>query len=159
MSRGFCAPRFRGPAIIGSLYSGFAQLVAGRYPVHGRSYSAGELQGAWLARSLTPRQETDNCPFPMTEHKPASGAAARPTERVQKPRRRAVDITLTLDSITLAAVYGKAIFVTGRGGPYGCETSSLPHFLDNRLADGDEVVSLTRRPPFTPRKIPGTHFC
>jgi hypothetical protein len=26
------------------------------------------------------------------------------------------------------------------------------HFLDNRLTDGGEVVSLTRRPP-------GTHFC
>jgi hypothetical protein len=39
--------------------------------------------------------------------------------------------------------------VTGRGGPWGCETSSLPHFLDNRLTDGGEVVSLTRRPPFT----------
>jgi hypothetical protein len=54
---------------------------------------------------------------------------------------------------------GKAISVTGRGGPQGCETSRLPHFLDNRLTDGGEVVSLTRRPPFTPRKIPGTHFC
>jgi hypothetical protein len=40
-----------------------------------------------------------------------------------------------------------------------CETSRLPHFPDNRLTDGGEVVSLTRRPPFTPRKIPGTHFC
>jgi hypothetical protein len=33
----------------------------------------------------------------------------------------------------------KAIPVTGRGGPYGCETSRLPHFLDNRLTDGGEV--------------------
>jgi hypothetical protein len=32
-------------------------------------------------------------------------------------------------------------------------------FLDNRFTDGGEVVSLMRRPPFTPRKIPGTHFC
>jgi hypothetical protein len=40
---------------------------------------------------------------------------------------------------------GKAIPVTGSGGPYGCETSRLPHFLDTRLTDG-EVVSLTRRP-------------
>jgi hypothetical protein len=46
----------------------------------------------------------------------------------------------------------------GRGGPQGCKTSKLPHFLHNLLKDGDEVVSLTRRPPFTPRKIPGTHF-
>jgi hypothetical protein len=34
----------------------------------------------------------------------------------------------------------------------GCETSRLPHFLDNRLTDGGEVVSLTRRPPFTPQE-------
>jgi hypothetical protein len=27
----------------------------------------------------------------------------------------------------------------------GFETSRLPHFLDNRLTDGGEVVSLTRQ--------------
>jgi hypothetical protein len=47
---------------------------------------------------------------------------------------------------------------TGRGGPWGCEISRLPHFLDSRLTDGSEVFSLTRRPPFTSRKIPGTHL-
>jgi hypothetical protein len=30
--------------------------------------------------------------------------------------------------------------------------SNLQHFLDNRLTDGGEVVSLTRRPPFTPQE-------
>jgi hypothetical protein len=35
----------------------------------------------------------------------------------------------------------------------------IPHFLDNRLTDGGEAVSLTRQPHFTPRKIPGIHFC
>jgi hypothetical protein len=39
-----------------------------------------------------------------------------------------------------------------------CETSRLPHFLDSRLTDGDEVVSLTRRPPSTPSKVPRTHL-
>jgi hypothetical protein len=53
---------------------------------------------------------------------------------------------------------GNAIRVTGRGGPQGCETSRFPHFLDSRLTDGGEVVSLTYRQPFTSRKIPGTHF-
>jgi hypothetical protein len=53
---------------------------------------------------------------------------------------------------------GKAIPVTSRGSPQGCETSRLSHFIDIRLTDGGEVVSLTRRPPFTPRKIPGTHL-
>jgi hypothetical protein len=33
----------------------------------------------------------------------------------------------------------KAIPVTGRGGPLGCETSRLPHFLDNLLTHGGEV--------------------
>jgi hypothetical protein len=47
---------------------------------------------------------------------------------------------------------GKAIPVTGHGDTEGCETSRLPHVLDNRLRDGDEVVSLMRRPPFTPQK-------
>jgi hypothetical protein len=47
---------------------------------------------------------------------------------------------------------GKAISVTGRGGPYGCETSRLPHFLDIRLTDGGKVVSLTSRLPFTPQE-------
>jgi hypothetical protein len=49
----------------------------------------------------------------------------------------------------------KAIVVTCHGGPKGCETSRFSNFLD----DGGHVVSLTRRAPFTPRKIPGTHFC
>jgi hypothetical protein len=53
----------------------------------------------------------------------------------------------------------KKLPVTGREGPWGCETSRLPHFLGSRLTDGGEVVSLTRRPPFTPRKISGAHFC
>jgi hypothetical protein len=30
--------------------------------------------------------------------------------------------------------------------------SRLPHFLENRLTDSSEVVSLTHRPPFTPQE-------
>jgi hypothetical protein len=52
----------------------------------------------------------------------------------------------------------KTIPVTGRGGSWDFEMSRLPHFLDNWLTDGGEVVRLTHQPPFTPRKIPGTHF-
>jgi hypothetical protein len=47
---------------------------------------------------------------------------------------------------------GKAIPITGHGEPESCETSRLPHFLDNRLTDDGEVVNLTRRPPFTPKE-------
>jgi hypothetical protein len=53
----------------------------------------------------------------------------------------------------------KSYPVTGLEGPEGCEMLRLPHFPVYRLTDGDEVVSLTRWPPFTHRKIPGTHFC
>jgi hypothetical protein len=38
-------------------------------------------------------------------------------------------------------------------------TVRIPRFVDNRLTDGGEVASLTRRTLFTPRKIPGTHLC
>jgi hypothetical protein len=53
---------------------------------------------------------------------------------------------------------GRAVPVTDRGGPLGCETSRLLHFLHNRFTDGSEV-SFTLWPTFTRRKIPGTHFC
>jgi hypothetical protein len=52
----------------------------------------------------------------------------------------------------------KALTVTDRGGPWGGEASMLPHFLHSGLTEDDEVVSLKVRPPFTLRKIPGTHF-
>jgi hypothetical protein len=63
-----------------------------------------------------------------------------------------------LVTLNVVGVESKAIPAIGRGGPQGCETSSLPNFLDNRLTDGGEIVSLTRRSPFTPRKVCGTHF-
>jgi hypothetical protein len=47
---------------------------------------------------------------------------------------------------------GKAIRLTGREGPYGCETSSFAHFVDNRFTDGGLVVSLKRQPPITPQE-------
>jgi hypothetical protein len=47
-------------------------------------------------------------------------------------------------------VKGKAIPVTGHGGPYGCETLRFPHFLHNH--NGGKVVSPTHRPPFTPQE-------
>jgi hypothetical protein len=53
---------------------------------------------------------------------------------------------------TCMKIRGKTIPVTGRGGPYVCETSRPPHFVDSRLTDGSEVVSLTRRLPFIPQK-------
>jgi hypothetical protein len=70
--------------------------------------------------------------------------------------------TFLSDIITVffPVVKCQAIPVTSHGSPQGCGTSRLPHFLHNRLTDGGEVVSLTRRPAaLYPSKIPGTHFC
>jgi hypothetical protein len=44
---------------------------------------------------------------------------------------------------------GKAIPATGHGGPQGSETSRLPHFVDNQLTDGGEIVK-----PYTPAEQP-----
>jgi hypothetical protein len=57
-------------------------------------------------------------------------------------------VQVATQSLVLITHSGKVIPVTGRGVPRGCERSRLPHFLDNRLIYGGEVV-----------KIPGTHFC
>jgi hypothetical protein len=46
----------------------------------------------------------------------------------------------------------KPSLLTGRGDQYGRETSRLPHFADNLLTDGGEVVSLTSRSHFTPQE-------
>jgi hypothetical protein len=46
----------------------------------------------------------------------------------------------------------KAIPVTGREGPEGCEMLRVSYYLDNRLKDGGKVVSLTRWPRFTPQE-------
>jgi hypothetical protein len=72
-------------------------------------------------------------------------------------RCRGYHILYTFDS-EMAVKKGKAIPVTGRGGRQVGGMLRLPHFLYNGLTDGCEIISLTRRPPFTLKKIPGTHF-
>jgi hypothetical protein len=41
----------------------------------------------------------------------------------------------------------------------GLREVEAPSFSDIRLTDGGKVVSTRRRPLFTPRNIPCTHFC
>jgi hypothetical protein len=43
--------------------------------------------------------------------------------------------------------------------PLGLREVEAPTFSDIQLVDGAKVVSPRRRPLFTPRKSPGTHFC
>jgi hypothetical protein len=47
----------------------------------------------------------------------------------------------------------KSIPVTGNGGPQGCETSRLPHFLNNRLTDDGEVARFRAGRPLPPGRI------
>lgn len=42
----------------------------------------------------------------------------------------------------------EVISVSGRGGPYGCETSRISLFLYNLFTDDGEIVSLKRQPRF-----------
>jgi hypothetical protein len=80
-------------------------------------------------------------PGPETDHSPPSSAEVKNCGLL---RRDNFTLPFTLKK-------GKAITVTGREDPQGCETSGLPRFLDNRLTDGGEVVSVTRQPPLTPQ--------
>jgi hypothetical protein len=43
--------------------------------------------------------------------------------------------------------------------PLGLREVEAPTFSDIWLTDGSKIVSPKRRPLFTPRKIPDTHFC
>lgn len=49
--------------------------------------------------------------------------------------------------------------LTGHGGLRAVRHQGSHIFLDNCIADGVKLVGLTPQPPFTPGKIPGTHFC
>jgi hypothetical protein len=54
---------------------------------------------------------------------------------------------------------GKDILVEGRGSPYSCAKSRLPHFLEIRLTDGGDVVSPMHRKLHIVSRHSGTHFC
>jgi hypothetical protein len=64
-----------------------------------------------------------------------------------------LSITTHEDDPIVGSKHVKAISVIGHGDLYICGTSRLPHFVSHRFTNGGENVSLTRRPPFTPRKI------
>jgi hypothetical protein len=66
---------------------------------------------------------------------------------------------LSLRSVYVGVVEVKTIPVNRTWKPSGLRVVEAPTFSDIRLTDGGKVVSPTCRPLFTPRKIPGTHFC
>ena len=79
------------------------------------------------------------------------------------PGRYVVDILLAQALSGTIAHTREEVAVTA---DYAAEVGFSPpaeDFLDPAVlasvTEGGEVVGLTRRPPFTPRKIPGTSFC
>jgi len=55
-------------------------------------------------------------------------------------------------------VKGKAVPLQAWSDPEGSRKLRYPDFMTT-TQDGGKVVSLTHRPPLTPRNTPGTHFC
>jgi hypothetical protein len=53
---------------------------------------------------------------------------------------------------------GKAVPLQAWSGPEGSRNLRFTFFMKT-AQDGGKVVSLTHRPPLTPRNTPGTHFC
>jgi hypothetical protein len=45
----------------------------------------------------------------------------------------------------------KPILLSGTAGTFGFGISRIQHFSENRLTDGSEIASLTRRLRFTPQ--------
>jgi hypothetical protein len=84
-------------------------------------------------------ERTELCPWPqyLTEVNVQPLYPRYPTEGL-------VDSRSDMNKQKVKKVKSKAIPVTCRGGPHGCETSRLPRFLDSRLTDGCDVVSTWR---------------
>jgi hypothetical protein len=116
--------------------------------VRGRSCSEqGQLMGFYEhgnEPSGPPPPKKENCLSTWAITGFLSGSQHGISYRTLFNTRSLVPVTLELEVLT--AVMVKPIPVPGRGGPYGCERSRLPHFLDNQLREGGEAVSLTRRP-------------
>jgi hypothetical protein len=58
-----------------------------------------------------------------------------------------------VNSISGCINVNNAIRITERGGPYGCETQRIPHFLDNRMTEGGEVINPMSWPRFSLRRF------
>jgi hypothetical protein len=103
-----------------------------------------------------------------TKQRPVQQGPATISLRVKRPER---DLTDSLSSAgfqkcmqlylhashyvptSIKRAKGKAISVTGRGGPWRCETLRLPHYLDSRLTDGGEVTLTCRWLPSAPGRF------
>jgi hypothetical protein len=74
------------------------------------------------------------------------------------PRSRFVELYLH-QTITLHGVVKVKFFLYRPWRLLGLREVEAPTFSDIRLIDGGTVVSPKGQPLFTPRKIPGIHFC
>jgi len=56
------------------------------------------------------------------------------------------------------AVKDKAVPLQAWSGPEGSIKLRIPDFMTT-AQDTSKIVSLTHRPPLSPKNAPGTHFC
>jgi len=75
-----------------------------------------------------------------------------------KTQKAAVRMKIKYNEKGKGKAKGKSVPLQAWSGPEG---SRKLRFLDfvTTAQDGGEVVSLTHRPPLSPGKAPGTHFC
>jgi hypothetical protein len=64
---------------------------------------------------------------------------------VQSYARMSILCDLTISKFSFQVRKPILVLAICHGGPYSRETSRLPHFLDSRLTNGSEAVSLTRQ--------------
>jgi hypothetical protein len=76
------------------------------------------------------------------------GSKGCKTVTALQKRRSIMEHSWTLYEPDLKSKKSKVIPVTSRGFPLSCETLRIPNFLNNRLRDGGEIVSLTSWPRF-----------
>jgi hypothetical protein len=93
------------------------------------------------------------------EHGKFSGWLRKILDYINNYRRLTNILKLVVSLVTKRwKVKGKVIPVRGRGDPQGCETSRLPHSLDNWLTEEVRLSALRAGRLLPSRKIPGTNF-
>jgi hypothetical protein len=83
----------------------------------------------------------------------------RLSERSQSKKETLAVFSMNFRNVTIVRKVKVKLSLYRPWRPSGLREVEAPTFSDIRLTDGGKVVSPTRRPLFTPRKIPGTHFC
>jgi hypothetical protein len=105
----------------------------------------------FLTSTAFPRGKSPRYPLDRNLSRPQSRSGRRGEEKIRNPAGTRNSNPSVVQPV--ASRYSDYATPAHRGGMQGRETSRLPHFLDNRITDDGEVVSLRSRPPFTPGRF------